>query len=162
LIGLAIAVLILKKIGRRTLLYSGHIVMAVCHALVGVFAFYNESVWVVVMMVAFVFFYQVMNGPVVWLYVSEVVVDTALGLAIFTLWATVLVLSLTTNFLMESALKPQGVFWIFAGISIFGSLFCFIFVRETKGLNDKDKKMLYSPTHLKRQVDESSYISSTM
>jgi len=57
LLGLAIAVLILKKVGRKTLLVSGHIIMAFCHTLVGVFAFYNISMWVVVWMTAFILFY---------------------------------------------------------------------------------------------------------
>lgn len=57
LLGLAIAILILKKIGRRTLLIGGHFIMAFCHALVGVFAFYNISLWVVVWMTAFILFY---------------------------------------------------------------------------------------------------------
>ena len=52
---------------------------------------------------------------------------------------------------MESALKPQGVFWLFSGISVFGAIFCYVYIKETKGLNDKDKKMLYSPIREHRQ-----------
>eukprot|EP00347_Sterkiella_histriomuscorum_P003540 403363903 len=151
LIGAIAAVLILNKVGRRTLLISGHVIMALCHFLIGLFAYLNYSQWVVGWMVSFILAYYITNGPVIWLYVSEVVVDTALGLCIFTLWGTVLVLSLTTNFLMESALRPCGVFWLFAVISVFGAIFCFIFIKETRGLNDKDKKMLYSPVREHRQ-----------
>lgn len=149
--GAMTAIMVLNKIGRRVLLVYGHILMAICHFLIGLFAYLNKSEWVVGWMVSFILAYYITNGPVIWLYVSEVVVDTALGLCIFTLWATVLVLSLTTNFLMESALKPQGVFWLFSGISVLGSIFCFIFIKETRGLNDKDKKMLYSPITEHRQ-----------
>eukprot|EP00347_Sterkiella_histriomuscorum_P017146 403350492 len=151
MIGALIAVLILNKVGRRTLLMYGHVIMALCHFLIGLFAYLNYSQWVVGWMVSFILAYYITNGPVIWLYVSEVVVDTALGLCIFTLWGTVLVLSLTTNFLMESALRPCGVFWLFAVISVFGAIFCFIFIKETRGLNDKDKKMLYSPVREHRQ-----------
>lgn len=96
--------MILKKVGRRNLLIVGHFLMASCHFLVGWFAYENFSLWVAIMMMCFILTYQITNGPVIWLYTSEVVVDTALGVCIFTLWGTVLVLSLTTNFLMNSAL----------------------------------------------------------
>lgn len=137
LISALVAVLVLNKIGRRTLLVSGHFIMAGCHAMVGLFAYWNMSYWIVAWMMSFKVAYYIANGPVIWLYVSEVVVDTALGLCIFSLWGTVLVLSLTTNFLMESALHPYGVFWLFAGISLVGGIYCFFVIKETRGLNDK-------------------------
>lgn len=57
LIGLIIAILILQKVGRRSLLISGHIIMAACHAAVGAFAFYGVSEGVVIMMVSFIMSY---------------------------------------------------------------------------------------------------------
>jgi uncharacterized membrane protein len=92
------------------------------------------------MMIAFIFFYAIMNGAVSWIYMSEVACDSALGLGVGTLWGTVFVLTLTTNFLMNSALKPQGVFWLFGVISLGGAVYCQIFIKETKGLNDIEKK----------------------
>lgn len=58
------------------------------------------------MMISFIGTYEISNGPIIWLYVSEVVVDSALGLCIATLWGVVLIESLTTNYLMNSFLKP--------------------------------------------------------
>jgi predicted MFS family arabinose efflux permease len=106
LLGTLTSIAILNKVGRRRLLITGHILIGICHTLVGIFAFYNFSLWVCIMVVTFIYTYQVSNGSLIWLYTSEVVVDTALGLCIFTLWGTVLLLSLTTNFMMESALRP--------------------------------------------------------
>ena len=57
-------------------------------------------------MISFIGTYEISNGPIIWLYVSEVVVDSALGLCIATLWGVVLIESLTTNYLMNSFLKP--------------------------------------------------------
>ena len=57
LVGVTIAILILKKIGRRVLLINGHVIMAVCHFLVGLFAYLNYSEWVVVFMVSFILSY---------------------------------------------------------------------------------------------------------
>jgi len=57
ILGLTIAILILKKIGRRNLLIVGHFLMATCHFLVGMFAYENMSIWVAVMMMCFIFTY---------------------------------------------------------------------------------------------------------
>lgn len=54
-LGLATAIAIMHKVGRRNLLISGHILMGLCHTLVGIFAFYNISTWVCVMVVTFIY-----------------------------------------------------------------------------------------------------------
>jgi hypothetical protein len=55
------------------------------------------------------------------------------------------VISLTFEFMINSELKVYGSIWYFAAFTFVGFLFCLIFVRETKGLTDVQKKMLYSP-----------------
>lgn len=57
LLGMAIAIAILNKIGRRNLLITGHVLMGLCHSLVGIFAFFNVSLWVCIMVVSFIFTY---------------------------------------------------------------------------------------------------------
>ncbi len=145
LVGYVFALPAIRYIGRRWLLIGGHLAMALFHGLVGYCVVNQYNIEVVLFMVLFIMTYEIANGPVIWLYVSEVVVDSALGICIFTLYGTILVLSLTTNFLMSSALQPQGVFWLFGGITFIGAFFCFFFIRETRGLHDKEKKLIYSP-----------------
>lgn len=57
LLGLITAIVILNKIGRRNLLIVGHILMGLCHTLVGIFAFYGVSLWVCIMVVSFIYTY---------------------------------------------------------------------------------------------------------
>ena len=78
--------------------------MGVCHILVGIFDIYGIDIGVVIMINLFCVSYEVTTGPIAWLYASEVVVDSALGFCILCLWITVLLLSLTTKFLMDSFL----------------------------------------------------------
>ena len=100
------AIYLIKILPRRWLLVSGHVIIAVCHIMVGAFAAAKNDVGVIIMMILFIVAYVITNGPIIWLYVSEVVVDSALGLCLFLLWSLVLLLSLFTNVLMESFLKP--------------------------------------------------------
>ena len=97
-----LSIFIVKVFKRKTLLIIGHILMGVCHILVGIFDIYGIDIGVVIMINLFCVSYEVTTGPIAWLYASEVVVDSALGFCILCLWMTVLFLSLITNFLMDS------------------------------------------------------------
>jgi hypothetical protein len=115
--------------------------------LIGAFAASTNDLGVVISMIIFMTVYVITNGPVIWLYVSEIVSDAALGFCLFILWTFVLILSLSINFLMESFLRPQGVFWLFGAFSMGGAYFNFRFAKETHGMQDKDKKTLYAKTY---------------
>ena len=58
---------------------------------------------------------------------------------------TVLILSLVTEPLMDSALQPQGVFFLFAGFSFIAVFYVYFYMAESKGLPEKQKKSLYIP-----------------
>ena len=47
--------------------------------------------------------------------------------------------------MINSALKVYGSIWIFSAVTFTGFIFCIIFVKETRGLSDLEKKSLYSP-----------------
>lgn len=100
------AVYLIKKLPRRTLLVYGHLIMGVCHLIIGIFAASTNDTGVVLMMAVFMSTYVVTNGPIIWLYVSEIVTDSALGLCLFVLWSVILLLSLLTHPLMDSFLRP--------------------------------------------------------
>ena len=97
-----LSIFIVKVFKRKTLLIIGHILMGVCHILVGIFDIYGIDIGVVVMINLFCVSYEVTSGPIAWLYASETVVDSALGFCTLILYGTILLLSLTTNFLMDS------------------------------------------------------------
>lgn len=138
------AIYVVKKLPRRYILISGHLLTALCHIFIGAFAASSNNGGVIVMVAIFMVVYVIANGPIVWLYVSEIVVDTALGVCLFTLWSAILMLSLFTGPLMDSFLRPEGVFWILGISQLGGAWFSFRNVKETQGLNDLEKKELYS------------------
>ena len=45
----------------------------------------------------------------------------------------------------DGGLGPSNVFFMFCGLSVLGSAYSYVFLRETKGLNDKEKKLLFTP-----------------
>ena len=80
-----------------------------------------------------------------WLYSTETCCDVTLSVCLVTLWGTVLVLSLSTEPLMDSALQPQGVFFLFAAFSFIAIFYVAFGMDETMGLSEKAKKLLYVP-----------------
>ena len=54
-------------------------------------------------------------------------------------------ISFTFEFMINSSLKVYGSIWYFCGFTLIGFIYCIFNVRETRGLTDLEKKMLYSP-----------------
>ena len=95
-------------------------------------------------MLTFIFFFQNSSGCLTWPYCTEVAVDVVLGFVGFMGYFVVFILTLTTQFMMDSALQPYGTFWMFGIIALISTVWHAIYIKETKYLNDKEKKNLYS------------------
>jgi hypothetical protein len=105
-VGSIIAIFPVRFFGRKTLVLAGHSVMGPFLILVGVFAVLEYNTLALVMILLFLLTYQMTDGSITYLYVSEVVVDSALGFCFLALKGTALIISLTTEYIMDSPLKP--------------------------------------------------------
>jgi|UniRef100_A0A7S3MKI0 hypothetical protein len=85
------------------------------------------------------------TGAVALLYVTEVCADVASGLVSGCMFLNLTILTLTFEMKLESALDVHGTIWYYAVMNFAGFLFCLLFVRETCGLTDLQKKSLYAP-----------------
>jgi hypothetical protein len=79
------------------------------------------------------------------MYAAEVAVDTALGLCVLALFLSLLEKAITMEFMVHSSIGSPGMFFILGGITLIGCVFIQIFVKETKGLSDLQKKQLFTP-----------------
>ena len=131
--------------GRRTLLLLGHFSVALCHLMIGLFIILESGTGVLVMCCVFMFVYQNTCEPIGQVYVTETCCDIALGCNTQVLWLVILVESLMTETLMASPLKPEGVFILFGIFSMLAVGFEWVFVAETLGLSEREKKSLYTP-----------------
>ena len=93
----------------------------------------------------FIFTFNMTQGSVAWLYVPEVTVDAASGFCTCFMYFNLIILSFSFEFMINSSMKIYGTLWYFSGMTFVGFLFCIFFVRETRGLTDLEKKMLYMP-----------------
>ena len=110
-----------------------------------IFVWTGFNYGVLICLSAFLLIYQNTSGPVAWAYCAETCCDGALGMCLLMLYGVVVVLSLITEPLMNSALQPQGVFLLFSGSNLIGLFYMYTFVPETKGLTEAEKKKLFYP-----------------
>ena len=92
-----------------------------------------------------IFFFHCSQGNFAWIYIPEVCVDSATGLAVASQFLNLTLISLTFEFMINSAMQVHGTIWYFAGFNFLGFIFFLVVVKETRGLSDLEKKTLYSP-----------------
>jgi len=137
-----ISIFLVDRLGRRFLLLLGTAGMGASLALLGL-AFQRQAAghFVLYAMIAYIAFFGVGLGPVVWLLISEIYPTKtrgkAMSLAILAVWATNWVVAGTFLSVIHTV-GAAGTFWIFAVLSALAFAFCFVFVPETKGKSLED------------------------
>jgi sugar porter (SP) family MFS transporter len=137
-----LAMWLVERLGRRSLLLLGTSGMAITLTLTGVFFYHRATGEIVVLvMMLCVGFYIVSLAPLAWLIMSEIfptrVRGRAMGVASAFLWASAFVSTQAIPSL--SAYTEQrfgtiaGVFWMFAVVCVGVYLFSWLMVPETKG-----------------------------
>ena len=108
------------------------------------------------MVLLFLVVYQNTSGPVAWLYAAETTIDTGLGICVLALFGTVFIMSLICPVLMSTdSIGPSNTFFIFAGLSVLGAIYSATKIKETRGLSDKAKKLIFTPKrYLRRDEDD--------
>lgn len=127
------------------ILTLGSIAMAICAAAVGAGIHFEYYLTAYVFMLVFIVCFNVSQGNVAFIYCAEVTVDQASGIVMFSFFMSLCLFSVTAEYMMNSFLEVSGTFWVYAGLNFLGFLFCLIWVKETMGLTDAEKKLLYAP-----------------
>lgn len=136
-----VAVLLLDRVGRRSLLLIGTVVMVVAFALLG--AYFTSGMLqkhapylALVALLLFIASFAIGLGPVFWLMISEIfplsVRSPAMAVSTVVNWAVNF--GVAATFLsLSSAITRQGTFYLYAGLALIAFLFFRAKVPETKG-----------------------------
>jgi len=104
----------------------------------------------------FIMFFEFSLGPLVWVYLSEVMTEKGLSLGVgVNQILTVLIAYFTKDLIglfagtsnPSDIEKAQGSGYLFitcGGITVLCAIFCFFFVKETYGLSEREVANLYS------------------
>jgi len=132
-----VSISLIDRLGRRFLLLLGTAGMAVALALIGI-AFHQHYAGTVIFyeMIAYIVFFGIGLGPVVWLLISEIyptkIRGKAMSLATLSVWGSNWLVAGTFLSLIRLS-GPAGTFWIFSFVCSLAFGFCWAWVPETKG-----------------------------
>ncbi|QDD90314.1 sugar porter family MFS transporter [Pseudomonas oryzihabitans] len=137
-----IAIFLVDKWGRKPILYTGFVVMAVGLGVVGTMLgmgnlSHGQQTFTVVMLLIFIVGFAMSAGPLIWTLCSEVQPlkgrDFGIGCSTFTNWIANMIVGAT--FLTMLGTLGQGTtFWIYAGLNVVFIFLVFWLVPETKGV----------------------------
>ena len=134
----------IQKFGRRTLFIWGQLAMAILLFFAGLCLYLNQAFIAFIAIALFVIAYQISQGSVAWLYCPEVTPDESSGFCLTAQFVFMLQLSMSFEYKLKSDLDVHGTFWFFSAMSLLGFFFMIMFVKESSGLTDIEKKSLYT------------------
>jgi SP family xylose:H+ symportor-like MFS transporter len=138
-----VAIVTVDKWGRKPLLVTGAVIMAV--AMIALGCLFNAKVvglGALIAVVVYIAGFALSWGPVAWVMLSEMfpnaIKGKAMGLAVAAQWIANLLVSVSFKVLDGSsalnAMFNHGfAYWIYGGMSILAALFVIRYVPETKG-----------------------------
>jgi SP family xylose:H+ symportor-like MFS transporter len=150
-----VAILTVDRWGRKPLLVTGAVMMAVSMFALG-FLFNAKAVglWALVAVVAYIAGFALSWGPVVWVLLSEMFPNSikgkALAIAVAAQWIANLFVSwsfkvLDGNSALNALFNHGFSYWVYGAMSVLAAVFVIKFVPETKGRTLESIQDLWKP-----------------
>ncbi|GAB2538758.1 sugar porter family MFS transporter [Rhodanobacter koreensis] len=137
-----IAIGLVDRWGRKPILYTGFIVMALGLGVVGTMmhlgiATHSEQIFTVAMLLTFIIGFAMSAGPLIWTLCSEVQPlkgrDFGIGCSTFTNWVANMIVGATFLTLLNG-IGNAATFWLYAALNLLFLLITFALIPETKGI----------------------------
>lgn len=138
-----VAIPLLTKLGRKTIMVTGQIIMGISLIVLGIFAITGWATGTIIFTLLFVAFFEIGIGSVLWLYLAEIMTEGGLSIATVVVWTLSILVGLFTPKMFD-LLTPQGMYFLFAGFNITGLIFIVFLIKETKGKTKAQLSNLYS------------------
>lgn len=143
LLGTFICLMLLFKVGRKTLMVAGYTVMLVSLILLAIFQHLDITIGSVIAALMFQVGLANSATTVTWLYMAEIMRAEAMAIAFFFYWFFSMVVSISVPFIF-AATSGFTVFCIFACITLVNLVLIAILMKETKGLTQKETEALFN------------------
>ena len=132
------AVFALSKWGRRPILLIGNCGLGIIDILLGILFLFSDwrpaITFIVVLFTIFFIIFGFTTGPLVWLYVPEIIPAKIVPFATFLNWVGCTIGIVLTPIIINAVGSPYPIFFMFGGLSLILLVFNFLWVVETKGL----------------------------
>jgi SP family sugar porter-like MFS transporter len=142
LVATFVAIYTVDRIGRKALMLIGAGGLVCFYGMLGTgYFFESKGVHMLILIVVAIGCYAMSLAPVTWVLISEIfpnrIRGAAMSIAVLSLWIACTVLTLTFPYL-EETLGAHGAFWTFGVICVFGFIFMYYKLPETKGKSLED------------------------
>lgn len=132
-----LAMFIVDKVGRKSLMLVGSLGISITHLLIGLSFHYGQSgIWIVALVLLAIALYALTLAPIMWVLLSEIfpnrVRGVALGISVVTLWVAYLILTYTFPIMRES-IGTAKTFWVYSAFLFIAFVVMKIWLPETKG-----------------------------
>lgn len=136
----------LHYFGRKTIMMAGYFCMAAALVIAGVAFNYEYIFTMYIALCSFIFSFAAFAGSAIWLIISECVQESALGLITMFFQLSAIEQSVSAEILYDpkTGLGVSGTLFFFATENFITLLFVIIFMKETKGKTETEKKMIYA------------------
>lgn len=149
---------IIDKFGRKSLLLYGELLCISTLLLLSIFGFLGLTEPSKYVILVYMFSFGISLGPIVWIYLPEILPEKGVSLAALFNWIGCGILGLFFP-IVEKAIKIQGAFLIFLGCCIAGLIYMAIFVKETKGKSAEEIEEMFEEDY-EELSDKESLISA--
>ena len=158
----AAAVPLLSYFGRRLLLM---VTMTICTLMLlgqALSAYFENTAFQLITCLLYVISFEFGPGPIVWIYMSEIMNDKGVAMGTFINWTFTLIFAVGTSSLFNWS--STWTFISFAASCSMGLIFVSLFIKETKGLTETEVFGLYRSDgdFIKRRANESFLSRSTV
>ncbi len=132
-----VAIFTVDKLGRRALMLTGSAGLTGIYAFMGAAYYFGVTgMPLLILVILAIASYAMSLAPVTWVVLSEIfpnrIRGAAMAVATVALWIASFILTYTFP-LLNSALGASGTFWLYGIISLFGFIFIYKKLPETKG-----------------------------
>lgn len=144
------------KFGRKSILLIGELFLIVTLLLLAIFGFVGLSEPSKYIILLYMFGFGLSLGPVVWLYLPEILPEKGVSIAALANWVGCLIIGLCFP-IVKDAIKIQGTFLIFLACCVASLIYIALWVKETKGKSGEEIEEMFEEELI--DEDEKSLIS---
>lgn len=140
-----IGLLLLVYFGRKSLLLTFTAAMSVTLLALSFCSLDKDSTGMIVCVLLFISFFEFSSGPIVWLYMAEIMRDKAASVGTFLNWSISLLVSILIPLLIQKV-EIGYIFLAFSVFTVIGTFFIAFFMKETRGKTQAEIDAMFDDT----------------
>ena len=143
LITIVSSIFVLNKFGRKTITLLGNLGLGIIDIVIGIlflFSDWNPSgIIIVVLLFIYMLLFGLSAGPIVWMYVPEIIPARVVPFATMMNWLSATLVIIFSNMAINAnGGNPSPVFFFYGALTLFFFVMNLILMKETKGLTTSE------------------------